>query len=297
MSNTRINLKISLVLMSIFIGISIIGFCTSCNIPIPEIPGSSQYTTPVLIQSNADLLTYLPGQSGSGNSWDNAFIIENLQIDAIGSGAGLRIENVDLYLIIRNSVIISSSLGPYTGGIQLENCTNIRIMNNEITGFHNGVFVIESSLIEIVENTANEALEDGIHIVDSYDCSATSNLASMNRWYGVTIKRSENIDVINNQVNMNLHYGVYLEDSDSNLIEKNTIKKNVLAGIYLTNSDNNTIIRNKILNNGVEITEISSEDNIIERNKTNYLLEIGLSSGGVVVLIGITLFFILRKKK
>ncbi len=299
MSKKQTNYKVNVVLSFIIIGISVTGFCFSCNSLILDSPTNSQYTSPVTILNNTELQAYLSGQTGPGDSWETPYIIENLQIDAVGSGAGLRIENVNLHLIIRNSEIISSVSGPYTGGIQLENCSNVRIENNEVSGFHNGVFVIESSQIDIIDNNANDAIEDGIHVVDSSLCIIRLNDASSNTWYGITIKRSTDNIISDNIVNENLFYGIYLEDSDSNVIRGNTIKNNILDGIYLLRSDANTVTRNVILGNGDTIRESNSIDNEIENNKTNYNLEIVLGSigGALVIGTGLTVFFILRKKK
>ena len=63
------------------------------------------------------------------------YIIENVTIDAQGSGSGILIENTDDYFIIRNCTIydVPSWNGvSYDGGIKLYNTDNGRIYNNTI---------------------------------------------------------------------------------------------------------------------------------------------------------------------
>ncbi len=299
MTKNRTNFKVFMILSGIILSVTVLGFCQSCNFGlITEYPDSSQYISPVSILSNAELNSYLPGQTGPGDSWDNAYIIEDLQIDSAGSGPGLRVENTNLFLIIQDIFVTDSGSSAYSGGIQLTNCTNIRIQNTETTNKDNGIFVIDSTFIEILDNTANNNDEDGIHLLDSSNCTISSNEAGENPYYGITIKNSHFNTISDNKASENSFYGIYLEDSNSNYIEKNIIKNNFLAGIYLTNSDSNTIIRNTIIGNRDEITQISSTGNIIERNKTSYLLEIILSSAGGLTLVGsVILILIIRKKK
>lgn len=298
MIKKRINFQVYLILTGILLGISIMGFCTSCNTPsTPDFPFNAQYTSPVSILSNADLTSFLLGQSGPGDSWETAYIIEDLQIDSLGSGPGLRIENTNLFLIVTNIFVTDSGSSSYSGAIQLTNTTKISIQNTETTAFGNGIFVIESTYIEILDNIAKNNVEDGIHLLDSSNCAIMSNDASSNPWYGITIKNSHSNTISNNVANDNTHYGVYLENSKWNQIEKNTIKNNFLSGIYLIDSDQNTITHNTLIGNGEPITEISCENNVIIRNKTNFLMEIILGSAAGIVFLSLGALIIIRNKR
>jgi len=74
--------------------------------------------------------------TGSG-TWGDPYLIEDITINAQGSGSGILIENTDEYFIIRNCTIHNtpswnSELGWYDAGINIYLADNGRIYNNTI---------------------------------------------------------------------------------------------------------------------------------------------------------------------
>ena len=75
--------------------------------------------------------TNLNWVQGGNGSWNDPYIIENVTIDALGSGCGILIENSSDYFIIRNCTISNGSIG-----IKIEKAKNAKITNNKIKNFN-----------------------------------------------------------------------------------------------------------------------------------------------------------------
>ena len=66
--------------------------------------------------------------TGNG-TYSEPYIIEDLVIDAGGSGSCISIENSDVYFIIENCTLYNSG-GYYTAGIKLSYVDNSQLINN-----------------------------------------------------------------------------------------------------------------------------------------------------------------------
>jgi parallel beta-helix repeat protein len=168
-------------------------------------------------------------QQGNG-SWSNPYIIENVFINAQGTGYGIFIKNSNAYFIIRNSILINSSDGAGDAGIYLEYADNGRIYNNNcsLNGNTNagaGVSLYYSDNNTISNNFFFDNAHGIITIYDNFD----------NTYYNNTILNSTG-------------YGIYMYGgsvSTNNVIKGNTIKFGQTSGIYSENH-NDTIINNTI---------------------------------------------------
>ncbi|TFF98362.1 MAG: hypothetical protein EU547_01680, partial [Promethearchaeota archaeon] len=154
------------------------------------------------------------------------YVIEDLVIDGSSSADGIKIENTNASLVIRNCTIEDNI-------IDLYNCKNVNISNN-----YGGISLHYSD-----NNT-----------VSGNDCS--------NNFYGIKLTFSSNNTILGNNCSNNLGNGIELMDYSSN----NTISGNIFSdndyGIYLINSSNNNqFYLNSLFNNNKNAFEVYGSGN------------------------------------
>jgi parallel beta-helix repeat protein len=148
---------------------------------------------------------FSPG-SEDGSTWALAYVIENLEIDALNSRNPIKIENSQNYVIIQHCTLFNGG-SVFGAGIYIINCTNIRIINCTIYGSENGVSILNGTNIEIS------------------GCKFYSNIRD-----GIYIKDSNNIILKNNVIANNTRNGLYLGNLDYSNVTGNTISGNGLIG-------------------------------------------------------------------
>ena len=136
--------------------------------------------------------------SGSG-SWNDPFIIENVDIFTNASIAGIFINNSqNVYFKIENCIISNNSTETFSAGIRLENTTNGRILN--ISSYQNkvGIMFINTHNISIEESDVFSN-NYGICIwQSSSDNSLYENDIFDNTVQGVNITNCNDNNVYNN---------------------------------------------------------------------------------------------------
>jgi len=260
--------------------------------------------------------------SVSGDPWiqvnagteNNPHIIENVTIDAGGTGYGLLIENSREYFIINNCtllnteevyaddynygglIVYNTTNGQIThnnfsfnnlDGLQIENCSNIAISNNVAhNNTYQGYSIDNSTQISFTENEAyfNEI---GIWIDDMSYSNFTENTVYNNvlsEW-GDGVKFGDDCIFINLSDNIifnNTGDGIDLEDrSNNNIISNNDVYNNADNGIEIDNfCINNSVFGNDIYNNsgdGLYVANSSFQkifENEIFNNTRNGILGI-----------------------
>ncbi len=186
--------------------------------------------SPIFINGNEELASFCT--IGNGSS-DNPYIIENYSINAAESD-GIRIQNVNLYLIIRNCIIENGSVN-YHCGIKLESCAHITIMNNTLLYNQYGIF-----------------------LYSSYNNTIINNIAKFNFFEGITIDETSNSNnIINNTIVKNDHYGIFIHKSSFNFVKDNLCRNNGFDGISLIESSNSNYFLSNIIednkHNGIYI--------------------------------------------
>ncbi|MFX0103378.1 MAG: NosD domain-containing protein [Candidatus Hodarchaeota archaeon] len=187
-----------------------------------ELNASTPHPT-IFINQNSGMQSFI-NKSGNGTALD-PYIIENYTIDAGGSGTGIEIRNVDLYLIIRNCTIFNSGSGSLDSGIYLYACSNITIINCTIYDNSIGIFLYSGS--------------DDNAIIDN---NISNNNGSSSNGIGVRIEDSDYIKVERNRINNNGRYGLYLTGfSDHNELDLNSFAGNGVSQAFSDSSgtDNN----------------------------------------------------------
>ena len=256
--------------------------------------GDSQ---PFYISGNQELEDYCESQSSSGTSWDDAYIIEDIEIVGEKLEAGIYILHTTRFLIIEKCEVVDEYNKFYSGGIFIENCSNIRIQNCKAKNFGNGIFIKDSSEIHVIDNEMNDEVEDGIHLLRSSNCTVRDNEVSINPWYGICIKKSQDTVVEDNKAFSNTYHGIRIENADNITVRYNKVYKNRNLGISISETKNSIISDNNVYDNTVgDVLDEGGENNTIENNQASKKI-FGFS---LTWLFGICLFtmsFLVRKHK
>jgi parallel beta-helix repeat protein len=159
--------------------------------------------------------------SGSG-TWGDPYVIEDITIDAQGSGSGILIENTDEYFIIRNCTIYdvpdsySVSTG-YNAGIRLYDTNNGMIYNNTIYDTeYAGISLYNADNNTIYENILYQNVLWGIDNHWSSYNQIINNTVSAN-FVDIGFYNCENMTLRDNQM---LLSGFYFRAS--NLLQANS---------------------------------------------------------------------------
>ncbi|MHA1999743.1 MAG: right-handed parallel beta-helix repeat-containing protein, partial [Promethearchaeota archaeon] len=207
--------------------------------------------------------------SGSGSQSD-PYIIENLEIDAGGSGSCLRIwDDSTNYFSVQNCIFTGSGTGSgsYEAGLMLNNTAHGSVINNTCNG--NG--------------------DPGIYLRFCNDTVVQGNDASSNS-VGILNSRGNNNTFISNTINGNSLCGIRIWRGEDILIQNNTITNHAGTndvGIYLYLGIDNvvTVTGNRIQNNyhGIRMWGESNDiihNNTITGNYNGIQMYIFDSSGG-----------------
>lgn len=235
----------------------------------------------------------LEGIVTGGGTYSDPFVIEDLIIDAGGSGSGILIENSFVYVRIENctiyngdtgislfnsvnNLILRNNVNNNTFGIRLRNSENLIIMGNEAyNNEYYGISLVSSSEIYVIENVANHNNYAGIHLEETIGIIVSGNTANHNNYFdwsmGIALTSSNHTFVSENTLSYNRQSGIILYNSNNNTIQFNVIKQSDI-GIYLAYSYNNEISNNYFRGN---------HDNIIEYIELESLIK------DLVIVIGI----------
>ncbi|TFF89904.1 MAG: hypothetical protein EU548_05730 [Promethearchaeota archaeon] len=231
-------------------------------------PKSSFIHDPIEIEGNTELKGF-PNKTGSGNSWTDPYIIEDLEIMGSSSGTGINISNTNKYLVILNCTIKN-----FDDGIFLENTTNIKIRNSKVLSNDDfGIFIYESNNTHLLNNQIVNNNAGGIEIFNSTINNLLRNNCSYNHGKGIGLKFSKGNEISENNCTNNYYSGIGLDLSNNNNISDNKIFNNSGNGFTLWGSKNNKFINNIVLNNteeGIYIYESNYTDlyhNLILNNK------------------------------
>ena len=174
------------------------------------------------------------------------YLIENVTIDAQGSGSCIKIQNNNDYFIIQNCSLYHSGSIP-NAGITLYNVTNGKIINNYCYSNYHGIYIKYSSYNTVSGNNASYNARGGLDLTECDNNTISGNIANSNYW-GIDLSESDNNKVSDNTASYNILEGIELNECDNNTISGNIASYNS-KGIELSFSDNNTVSGNTFSNN------------------------------------------------
>ncbi|MFX0207000.1 MAG: nitrous oxide reductase family maturation protein NosD, partial [Candidatus Hodarchaeota archaeon] len=242
--------------------------------------GVTQHT-PIAIDGNAALATFITneGLSGEGTS-ASPYIIDNFRIDA-NTTDGIKIQNTDAHLIIRNCTIEGRQV-KYKKGISLDNVTNTQINNNMVYTNWYGINLGFSSNNMLYENTVYNSQGIGIMLKYSNDNKLIMNTASYNRWDGVMLDISSNNMLIGNNVSHNNENGIEISPypffgdvgevySHNTTLTGNTVANNSNYGVVLDSKSNCTrVFYNSFVGNNPSVSTQATDDGLDNVFTYNY---------------------------
>ncbi|MFX1267286.1 MAG: NosD domain-containing protein [Promethearchaeota archaeon] len=191
--------------------------------------------------------------SGSG-TWADPYIIENVTIDAEGTGSGILIANSIKYFIIRNCTTYNSQLSGNNAGIKLISTNNGTIRENYCNANEAGIYMLDSTNNTVNENILNENSYSGIYLDTGCDENYLfKNIATNNTWHGIAFRSSSNNYIFKNELSFNDDNGILLQTTSSyNEIYENLVKNNSGIGIRVVGtSGNNLMYKNYFINNSI----------------------------------------------
>ena len=219
---------------------------------------------PIAINGDANFSAIALAESWPGDgSLQNPYTIENLDI-TLGSTpeASINISNTRTHFTIQGCHLIGPAATP-SYGIYLKNSTNGRIINNVVSNFAHGLYVINGS-INLTASRNNISYNSyGIYLLNSWYLTITQNICTGNFFDGVFIGQSDEGTVSENDCRNNDRHGIFLNESDSLTVTENICSENSQHGFYLLNSHDSTLVNNTSTDNDYAIYTFDSDFNII----------------------------------
>ena len=191
------------------------------------------------------------------------------------------IDNAGQIILVRcsNITVMNAELTNTDIGIELFESDNCLISNSIISSNNfDGIFLRISNNNSISNNIIRSNNDDGIELWYSNNNSISNNNISSNKWDGMWLGYSNNNSVSNNIISNNWCGISLLWHSNNNIISDNIIGSNKEDGISLIDSNNNSILNNNISSNGdcgiaLPLSNKSSiSKNIISSNKYGIFL-------------------------
>jgi len=255
--------------------------------------------------------------SGSG-TFSDPYLIHNITINGFNSSNCLTIRNSEVFFEIKNctfknsSGILSYDAGLYLynvsnsfiienncsinngNGIMLIECYNISISKSQILSNKRGIFLRNSQLITLNNNSITQNQEESIKMETSnfnqvlnnsilnnggntlYMYYSGSNVIQgntiINNVQGISLQmHSDNNEIINNSIKKSNSHGIIISNSHQCIVKNNQITQH-WRGIQLANSSSNNIIRNMIYNNsgdGLNVQNLASDSSFLYNNIYN----------------------------
>ncbi|MFO8109402.1 MAG: NosD domain-containing protein [Thermoplasmata archaeon] len=177
-------------------------------------------------------------------------------------------------------------------GIRMMDSHQNVLSYNTVRSQRNGFFLSRSDHNDVTHNTAEGNSQYGIRLFDSHSNKIDHNTCEGNAISGLSFSRSTGNSISNSTFNNNDQYGIYLQYGGDNLFLSVTASHNGNSGIRLTYSNNNSVTEctfesnrwyglylsysflnqfryNGISHNHHSVYLVSSDDNLLEKNRMN----------------------------
>ena len=210
-------------------------------------------------------------------TWDDPYLIENLNVNAGEESSAIRIENSKDFVIIRNCIFTNSGYLFENAGITLIRSDNIRIENCYAGDGYKGLFMMYCDSIQIVNSTFSKNSLQGAFLEACHYDSILGNTFSYNEM-GLFTRDSHHETIEYNTIKDSTDEGYSLHNCYEISIKYNIIKGNKGNGLEVTERYNNTISYNRITSNkiGIEIGLGSSLNIVFLNTISNNTLNQGI---------------------
>ncbi|MBY8999854.1 MAG: right-handed parallel beta-helix repeat-containing protein [Candidatus Heimdallarchaeota archaeon] len=216
--------------------------------------------------------------SGAGSVAD-PYVIEDLEIDAQGTGSCISIINSRVYFSIENCIVSDAGTALTDAGIYLFNVTNGNLAENDCSNNgYAGILLSDCNSSTVSSNIVNSN-DVGIFGENSNYNTLSGNNINDNLC-GINIIGFWN-EISENTIDTNIDYGIFISSgSHNNTVDGNTVK-NSIYGISVSNIGYNTISNNEISNNSYGVYLDDTDNNIISNNEIS-----SNSLYGVYIVVG-----------
>ncbi len=188
--------------------------------------------------------------SGNG-TYSIPYILEDLVVDAEGSGSGILIARSNVNFKIQNCTVSNSGNESHDAGIRLSNVNNGQLINNTVYNNYNGIDLFYSSNNNSISGNIVFNNSQGIILGTCDDNRIVGNIVT-NNFDGILLAVSHQNTISGNTVNNNTE-GISLYFNVNNSILGNTVKYNHERGIYLRDCINSTISGNLMTKSGLQV--------------------------------------------
>jgi parallel beta-helix repeat protein len=170
-----------------------------------------------------------------------------------------------------NILIKGFTLRGGINGIYSLNKGNLTIEDNIISGcIYDGINLTNCNNVEILNNNLSKNNESGLYIkLINNSGKIIDNSITNNGKYGILLKKCDRIEIGENNVNSNKIAGIYLWNTNNSTLGCNTLQQNKDTSICLFQSNNNTFIKNNVseTNYGIVLMERSCLNAIADDNQ------------------------------
>jgi len=262
---------------------------------VPGVPPLPEFDShdPICINGNANFTAENGVRSGNGTQ-HNPYIIENWSINA-STAHGICIKNTDAFFVIRNCSVYNGE-GNYDG-VFFSNVKNGKIQYVYTVDNWDGVYLLNSSDVQIKNSSIYVNFDDGIQVNNSDYCDVSCNTIFYNfNDSGIEIAGCSNIFISNNTIfnnsdgidlygllgiNSNItiynntiynhdNYGIHLGETFQTILKNNTVFSDPPVwdskGILVDFSENDTIISNTLYNNSYGVCLFDSDNILVDNN-------------------------------
>ena len=211
--------------------------------------------------------------TGNG-TYSEPYVIEDLVIDAGGSGSCIFIENSKVYFKIENCSLYGTESGSRWGaGILLSNVNNSQLIGNNFSSNYCAIYLFYNNYNNTITGNIVNNNGGGIYFAESYYNTISGNIINNNIWCGIYLAWSSDNTISGNTVCNNSAEGIYssgifLDYSNYNMISGNTLNNN-FRGIALRGNYNNISGNTANNNNYCGIGLYYSSYNNISGNTAN----------------------------
>jgi parallel beta-helix repeat protein len=240
------------------------------NLEIPEI-------NQVVIDGNDALHEFaLEEEIGGNGTISHPYMIENWTIT--DNTLEWVFNNTDLHFEITNYSFIKIYR------IYFQNVTNAKITCNNFSDVTLGIIIINSSGVEISNNTISLSSSDGISLQNSVNSRIHDNSISLSN-NGIYLSDSRNNTINNNILSNNLEYGLFVRASPENRITNNSF-----VNCIMHIRGNLHALQNEVANNTINSREILYLQNITNKVISGNPGQIILINSKSIEITGLELF-------
>ncbi|MFW9826149.1 MAG: nitrous oxide reductase family maturation protein NosD [Candidatus Thorarchaeota archaeon] len=267
------------------------------NITAPDDDGEWVVTSPISIDGDGiNNWAWAASQgwcNGSG-TWNDPYIIENLDIDGTGYDACIRIRDSNAYFLIQNCLLYSARYaGIYltnvsqgwiqnntitqsttyynSAGIMLEHCDNNWIVGNKLFSNNFGIYFMYCGFHNITENFFSGNIVLGLNISYSFSIIIHGNTIDNTGGAAIWQLRTNFSIFYGNQLSYNDWEGIVIISSYHTQISRNIITYNTYFGLVIhTSCGQNRIFENEFIENGINAVDDGTNNQWELNNVGNY---------------------------